>query len=619
MSQALNALMNIGNDDVVTYASEPETEGCIVIRDDRHITVPEKLKRIAVQYDHNVETVTFDCPRYWDDHDMSKMIVYINYRLPNGDPGSYVAANIKASGNRMSFDWTILKDVTPHKGNLIFLVCIKKTNAEGVEENHWNSELCTDMYISEGLETVEQVTYDYPDLVNQLLERMTVVEQINVQADEMQTLRDATVAAAEEADAAKTEAITVKESVDASLAHVHNDYANAIRNTESGSFVRVDDVSPIEHTVKTKVRSKNLIPLPYDEVGGEKSGATFTVLEDGGIRVIGTPTSNTSFNLTMQYKKRLLVEKGKTYTVSVTSTLSDARGYVFVQNWANGEAVDNESLRRGSLTFVPSENGSMQIGIVLLKDQVYDEVMYIWLEEGDASTAYTPYVDPSTVFVNACGKNIFKLAGKTQTLNGITCTVNTDGSVTVNGTAEKATFFGLGGLTPVIGEKHRLSGCPSGGDFDTYILYIHNNTTGGDTYDLGSGKVFTGVAGDQGLTIAVYAGTTVNNLKFYPMVTIGEEVEEFEPYVGATYIPASDGTVEGVTSAAPTMCVYPDLTNVVVDVTYNCDTSTHIENIKSLIMSGGVPINTTLTDTVTGDFYSLSVANGKLTLTKLEV
>jgi hypothetical protein len=107
------------------------------------------------------------------------MIVYVNYRLPNGELGGYMATNITASDDRMTFDWTILKGVTQYKGEIAFLVCIKKTNAEGLEENHWNSELCTDMYISEGLETIEQVMSDYPDLVNQLLERMAECADID--------------------------------------------------------------------------------------------------------------------------------------------------------------------------------------------------------------------------------------------------------------------------------------------------------------------------------------------------------------------------------------------------------------------------------------------------------
>lgn len=591
MSNALEALMGMTNDQVAAYTANPETEGHIVIDSNRRITVPESLKRIAVQHDHDVETVTFDCPRYWDNRDLSKMVFYISYKLADGSLDSYIADNVVVDDDVIHFDWTISQNVTRLSGAITFIVCAKKTDAVGNIVNHWNSELCSDLSVSTGMECVEPaVVENNSDLITQLLERMGIVEQINVQAEEMQVLHDETLNAAEEAESARTEVVAAKEFVDASEEHIRNSYANAIRNSASGNFVRVNDVSPIEHTVETKVRSKNLIPLPYDEVGGEKSGATFTVLEDGGIQVIGTPTSNTSFNLTMQYKKRLLVEKGKTYTVSVTSTLTDARGYVFIQNWANGEAVNNESLRRGSLTFIPSENGSMQIGIVLLKGQVYDEVMYIWLEEGSAATDYSTYIDPSTVSVTACGKNIFKLAGKTQILNGITCTVNTDGSVTVNGTAEKSTFFGLGGLTPVIGEKHRLSGCPAGGDFDTYILYIHNNTTGGDTYDLGSGKVFTGVAGDQGLTIAVYAGTTVNNLKFYPMVVIGEDAESYESYAGSTCSASSDGNVEDVVSVSPTMTVMSNKPGVVLDVEYNKDINCVFDEINSLLellLNGG--------------------------------
>ena len=35
----------------------------IIINSDRSITVPTELKNIAVQNDHNIETVMFDCPR----------------------------------------------------------------------------------------------------------------------------------------------------------------------------------------------------------------------------------------------------------------------------------------------------------------------------------------------------------------------------------------------------------------------------------------------------------------------------------------------------------------------------------------------------------------------------
>lgn len=178
MSQAEVLLNTLSEDGATVYSRNSETEGRIVIGNDRKITVPESLKRIAVQHDHNIETVTFDCPRYWDSHDMSTMKVYITYLLPDGTIGSYLAQNITALGNTMSFTWTISSNVTLVNGNISFLVCIKRTDADGNEELHWNSELNTDCYVSEGIEGAVSVVTKYPDIVTQLLTRMDEVEAI---------------------------------------------------------------------------------------------------------------------------------------------------------------------------------------------------------------------------------------------------------------------------------------------------------------------------------------------------------------------------------------------------------------------------------------------------------
>ena len=99
----------------------------IVIDRNRTITVPDQLKRIAVQFDHNVETVTFDCPRYWDGHDMSVMEVYINYKRPDGKIRKYTADNVTVDDSDntiMHFDWTITNDVTSVNGNRRFFIVI---------------------------------------------------------------------------------------------------------------------------------------------------------------------------------------------------------------------------------------------------------------------------------------------------------------------------------------------------------------------------------------------------------------------------------------------------------------------------------------------------------------
>ena len=155
MSKAEELLNTLSEDNVMALTADSSTEPHIVIGSDRHIAVPSQLKRIAVQYDHNIETVTFDCPRYWDDHDMSTMTIYINYKRPDSKLGSYIADNItidESDDTIMHFDWTITNDITSISGKLTFNVCIKDVDENGTDIAHWNSDINKDMYISKGLE-----------------------------------------------------------------------------------------------------------------------------------------------------------------------------------------------------------------------------------------------------------------------------------------------------------------------------------------------------------------------------------------------------------------------------------------------------------------------------------
>lgn len=180
-SIAEQLLAGLTEDQIEAYSADMATEEHIVINADRTITVPDELRRIAVQYDHDVETVIFDCPRYWDEHDMSQMKIYINYVRSDRVVGMYWAQNVVVDDtdeNIMHFTWTVSRNVTEVEGKLAFLVCVKNTDDAGDEVNHWNSELCEDMYVSEGLECEEIVLEPYPDVITQLLLRMDYVEEI---------------------------------------------------------------------------------------------------------------------------------------------------------------------------------------------------------------------------------------------------------------------------------------------------------------------------------------------------------------------------------------------------------------------------------------------------------
>ena len=195
MSKADELLNSLSEDDISLQLANPETEPHIIIGEDRVISVPKELQRIAVQYDHDVETVTFDCPRYWDDLDMSKLNIYINYMRKDRYVGCYKATDIAVDGansNIMHFNWKISRNVSEVVGELKFLVCIKKSDAEGYEVNHWNSELNTEMYISQGLEAEESIFDAYPDIISQWEDEVNAVKQILLDARDSGELDGAT-------------------------------------------------------------------------------------------------------------------------------------------------------------------------------------------------------------------------------------------------------------------------------------------------------------------------------------------------------------------------------------------------------------------------------------------
>lgn len=416
MSQANELLDSLTTDEIAAYSADSASEPHIVIGSDRYITVPESLKRIGVQFDHNVETVTFDCPRYWDGLDMSKMIVYINYLLPSGIRAAYIAENIavdESDDTMMHFTWTISNHVTMTKGTLSFLVCIKKTDSEGNEVNHWNSELNREMFISEGMECEEIALSEYPDIITQLLTRMTAVEEINIQAEEMETLVTQANGAAQFAIMTKNEIQEIKRDIDDSAAEIRDSYANAVKGNVSGEVVCVDDVSPIEHSANVWVRGKNLCSV----AGFDNSNSSTRILNTSGIRV----------------------KKGKTYTFQCKATyVSDTENDKRIQFVISSDKSQNATNINVSneLAFLVADSifttGAYANSVTATVDgYLYVRIVAsnvftlinIQIEEGEIATEYEPYLDPTTVTLTRYGVD--------ETDNPQTYTPNADGTVEV--------------------------------------------------------------------------------------------------------------------------------------------------------------------------------------------
>ena len=122
----------------------------IVVRENREIYVPNDLKVIAVEGDKDIETVTIDCVRYWDGKDLSAFDIYINFKLPNGDEGTYIPEKLTVQESIFSFDWVIGREVTAYVGKITFWIVAKLKDDDGKDIYQWGSFQNSDCSIARG-------------------------------------------------------------------------------------------------------------------------------------------------------------------------------------------------------------------------------------------------------------------------------------------------------------------------------------------------------------------------------------------------------------------------------------------------------------------------------------
>lgn len=149
------------------------------------------------------------------------------------------------------------------------------------------------------------------------------------------------------------------------------------------------------------------------------------------------------------------------------------------------------------------------------------------------------------------GKNVLPPI-VSNSANGITCTVDDEGVVTINGTATALCAFRSNiqnpfrwdGTTP-----YWLSGCPAGGNASSgYSLRVDsigaNNYCYADTGDGVALRVNTGSLTDVALTycIVIRSGTVCDNLVFKPQLEVGTEKTSYASYSNICPISGWTGT-----------------------------------------------------------------------------
>ena len=164
-------------DEILAGAVEVASEGATqdkVLRIDnelRTISIPSAVKLLGVESDDDVNRVEFEMPRHYGEFDLSTFSVIVNYMNANGDGDIYKVVDLVANKEKMNFSWLVGRTAFMYKGDVQFVVCLKKIAEDFVVEQEFNTTVAS-LPVLQGLEPDEQLMQKYPDIIEQILKYM---------------------------------------------------------------------------------------------------------------------------------------------------------------------------------------------------------------------------------------------------------------------------------------------------------------------------------------------------------------------------------------------------------------------------------------------------------------
>lgn len=303
------------------------------------------------------------------------------------------------------------------------------------------------------------------------------------------------------------------------------------RETAGGENIADGVQTPVKKITGKTVKTTNLMPYPYtDGMSKTVNGVTFTVNTDGAITINGTATGFASFIFSTGADKINFIG-GMTYYFSCR------HGIISYLTEEGGEI--NYIFSDSSPSFTWGEGWIFQsIYIQLNEGQTENNLtVYPMLNEGSTALPYMPYFPglKNAFFkeIVSTGRNLiqYPYAKGTDTLNGVTFTVNNDGTIIANGTAtENAIFIFHNFDFSLSAGTYTISGLENGGA-DTYCLQIsRDNYT--ESWNLYNGNIQLNLENTSSMLLqfVVYKGASVNNVVLKPMLNYGSSALPYEPY-----------------------------------------------------------------------------------------
>ena len=200
-----------------------------------------------------------------------------------------------------------------------------------------------------------------------------------------------------------------------------------------------------------------------------------------------------------------------------------------------GNTVDGESV--GDLETTGEHAGEYKVPVTVSNGADTQTIPIYLTEQIKKVGDEAEYIDYGEQKQHRVRKNLLLNTAASQTIDGVTFTVNSDRSVTCNGTANNVVLYEIYSFPRFSGECI-LSGCPMTGSQNTYRLQYTNLRnlsykdygTGVNIYQFDEIQYPT-----SKINIRIEKGYTCNNLTFYPMIRKADiEDDTYEPYITNT-------------------------------------------------------------------------------------
>lgn len=166
----------------------------------------------------------------------------------------------------------------------------------------------------------------------------------------------------------------------------------------------------------------------------------------------------------------------------------------------------------------------------------------ILIDDALAYKIFGAKIDGNTSQKTTTGANLLENELTSQTVNGVTFTINEDKSITANGTATSNIELNINSWHLILqaGTYYIKSGATNSSS-SRYYFEIFNGSNRYISDSSGNGRSFTLDAETTFRAyIAVKSGITLENIKFYPMICTGSEAKEYEQFTGGEPSPNPD-------------------------------------------------------------------------------